>query len=97
MKKYLKETTYSEILKLNGNSRWKADKIVEYYEPKKKLISVGGKTPNDQDFVVNFLTTEDLKYKAIDFEPPIGIREWVAWGLLALSILCNLLIGLNSC
>lgn len=97
MDEILKEVKYSEILKINGNSRWKTDKVIEYYEAKEKLIPVFSKTPNDQNYVVNFLTSKDLEYRAIDFEPPIGKREWIAWGLLLVSILANVFTAIFSC
>lgn len=93
MKKHLKETTYNDILRLNGNSRFKTDRVIEYYLPKNKLMEVNGIDPSNQRYVVNFLVEADLKYRSVDFEPPIGTREWIAWGLLLISILSNVIVA----
>jgi len=94
MKEYIKRITYSEILKFNGGSRYKTDKFVQYYEASDKLIQVNSMTPEDTEYVVNYLTKDDLKYRSVDFEPPIGKREWIAWILLSISIAANVLIAL---
>lgn len=93
---YLKEISYKEILKINRESRFKADKIVEYYTERDNLIHVLDKTLPEGKFLVNSLTASDLKYKSIHFEPPIGRREWIAWGLLLVSIVVNLCTAIYS-
>jgi len=96
MKNYIKEITYNEILAINGGSRFKADKVVEYYTQRNNLVGYLGMDPTNTRYAVNWLEKEDLKYKAIHFEPPIGQREWIAWGFLALSIISNLILALIS-
>lgn len=93
MKEYLKETSYDQILALNSGNRFKADRVVDYYLLRDNLLKVNSMSPSNQKFVVNFLYLDDLKYRAVDFEPPIGKREWVAWGLLALSIISSLIVA----
>lgn len=95
MSDYINYITYSQIKKLNRDNRWKTDKVVEYYLDRKKLIEVTTKSSTPGEFLYEpvRLTQADLKYRSIDFEPPIGIREWIAWGLLLVSIIANIIIA----
>lgn len=98
MSDYINYITYSQIKELNRDNRWKTDKVVEYYLDKKKLFDVTTKSSNPGETVFQSigLTQSDLKYRSIDFEPPIGIREWIAWGLLLVSIITNLITAIVS-
>ena len=87
--------SYNEIKKMNGGSRWKTDKIIDYYEAKGSLEKVNS-MPDNKDYILYYIKIEDLKYKSIDFEPPIGLREWIAWGLLLASIIANVIIAIIS-
>ncbi|OOG76459.1 hypothetical protein [Algoriphagus sp. A40] len=95
MSDHINYITYTQIKTLNKGNRWKTDKVVEYYIDRKKLFDVTTKSSTSGELVFqpNGLTQADFKYRSIDFEPPIGLREWIAWGLLLVSIIANIIIA----
>lgn len=98
MSEYINYITYSQIKFFNNGSRWKTDKVLEYYLEKKKIYEVTSKGTPAGEIVYQpvHLKKEDFVYKSVDFEPPIGLREWIAWGLLLVSIIANVLTAIFS-
>ena len=70
--------------------------MAEYYLQKNRMMEVTTKDSLPGSIVYHpiRLRQQDFIYKSEDFEPPIGKREWIAWILLLVSIVANVVTAL---